>query len=350
MSRPPTGAGLAALLELTRMRLLLLVRAPEVVFWAFVFPVLLSIVLGLAFSRREAPESRVLLVERAGWQELWSALEGTPNLRLERHADPGEIERRFTSGGVDLVVSAAPQPELRHDPLRSESELAYLRVREALRGGPEARTAPADAPPSARTGNRYLDWFFPGLLGLSVMSTSIWAIGFALVEARQRRLMKRFLVTPVGRASFLFSHVLGRLGLLVLELALLLAFALLILDVPFRGSVLAFLVLCVTGATVFAGIGILLGSRVRTVEAAAGLINLSMMPMGLASGVFFAYERFPEAVQPFVRLLPLAALNDSLRAVMLDGLGLWSVLPELGILLAWGAGAFLLGLRIFRWK
>lgn len=342
-----------ALFELTRARLLLLLRQPEIVFWAFLFPVLLSMVVGLAFSHREAPTSRVLIVEDEGWRALDEALAGAEHLHILRTSDPRETERLFESGAVDVIIRPGTPPGLRYDETRAESLLARLRVREALRGGAErveqdALTAAEVAEP--RTGNRYLDWFVPGLMGLSVMSTSIWAVGFAFVESRQRRLVRRLLVTPMRRAEYLLSHILARLVLLVFEVALLLAFALLILKVPFRGSVVAFLVLCAVGATVFAGIGVLLGSRVRTVEAAAGLINLAMMPMGLASGVFFSYERFPEVLQPIIRALPLAALNDALRAVMLDGLGLAAVLPELALMSLWGIVAFLLGLWIFRWQ
>ena len=340
-----------ALAELTHKRLLLLLRQPEIVFWAFVFPVVLSMVLGFAFSRREPPRSHVVVVEGPGSRETLETLQRAERVSAESLSDPEEIERRLRSGAADVVVTPGAEPTLRYDDARAEAELARLRVLGALQ-----RAAGRDDPLNIRqtteaaTGHRYLDWFVPGLLGLSVMSTSIWAVGFALVESRQRRLLKRFLVTPLRPSTFLFAHVLARLVLLVLEVALLLAFARIVLDVPFRGSALAFALLCVVGATIFAALGILLGSRVRTVEAAAGLINLSMMPMGLASGVFFSYERFDAWLHPLIRALPLTAFNDALRAVMLDGRGLSDVAAELAVMAAWGGGTFALGLCIFRWK
>jgi ABC-type multidrug transport system permease subunit len=343
------------------MRLLLLLRQPEIVFWAFVFPIMLSMVLGLAFSAREVQVSRVVVVEGPGSRELLRTLKETERIDVDLLSDEAEIERRLRSGATDVVVAprtepgtepaTGSEPVLRFDDTRPEAELARLRVLDALQ-----RAAGREDPlaleqiAEAETGNRYLDWFVPGLLGLSVMSTSIWAVGFAFVEARQRKLIKRFLVTPMHRATYLLAHVLARLVLVLFEVALLLIFARFVLHVPFRGSLAAFLFLCLFGATIFAGLGVLLGSRVRTVEAAAGLINLSMMPMGLASGVFFSYERFNELVHPLIRALPLTALNDSLRAVMLDGRGLSDVIPELLVQLVWGAAAFALGLRIFRWK
>lgn len=341
---------LRPLLELTRMRLLLLLRQPEIVFWAFVFPVMLSMVLGFAFSRRDAPMSRVIVVEGPGAREVLRTLKETEGLEVDLLADEREIERLLGAGATDVVVRAGPLPELRWDELRADSELARLRVQNALERAAGREDLPIEGSPASGAGNRYLDWFVPGLMGLSVMSTSIWAVGFAFVEARQRKLNKRFLVTPMHRATYLLAHVLARLVLLIFEIALLLAFARFVLDVPFRGSLPAFVLLCFLGATIFSGMGVLLGSRVRTVEAAAGLINLTMMPMGLASGVFFSYERFNELAHPLIRALPLTALNDALRGVMLEGRGLGDLVSEIVVQLVWGVAAFAIGLRIFRWK
>ena len=178
----------------------------------------------------------------------------------------------------------------------------------------------------------------------------MWSIGFAVADLRRRKVLKRLLVTPMRRSSLLLSLLLARLVWLVAELFVLVAFGILALGVPFRGNPLSFLALSFAGATVFAGLGLLATARARTIEAASGMLNVVMMPMWLASGVFFSYERFPDAVQPLLRLLPLTALNDALRALMLDGASLASILPELGVQAAWGVAAFLAALRIFRWE
>jgi len=291
----------------------------------------------------------VVVVDGPGAREVLRKLKEDERLDVDLLSDAREIERRLLAGAADVVVTAGDEAGVRYDRTRTEAELARLRVLEVLRRS-GAGAEPLDQLVESGTGNRFLDWFVPGLLGLSVMSTSIWAVGFAFVEARQRKLIKRFLLTPMHRATYLLSHVLARLVLLFLEVGLLLLFARLVLGVPFRGSLFAFVFLCFFGATIFAGLGVLLGSRVRTVEAAAGLINLSMMPMGLASGVFFSYERFDPVVHPLIRALPLTALNDALRAVMLDGRGLGELLPQLAVQLVWGVVAFAIGLRIFRWN
>jgi ABC-2 type transport system permease protein len=107
--------------------------------------------------------------------------------------------------------------------------------------------------------------------------------------------------------------------------------------------------LCLLGAIGFAGLGLLAASRVKTIEGVSGMLNLIMMPMWLGSGVFFSYERFPEVTWPLLRALPLTALNDGLRATMIDGASLVEVLPEFWILAAWTVVPFLVALKIFRW-
>ena len=123
-----------------------------------------------------------------------------------------------------------------------------------------------------------------------------------------------------------------------------------IFGVPIRGSLALVVGCCVIGALAFGGIGLLAASRAKTVEAVSGLLNLVMLPMWLLSGVFFSSSNFPEAMQPFIRLLPLTALNESLRAVMLEGAGIPPIASQLGILTGWGLLSFVVALRIFRWR
>jgi ABC-type multidrug transport system permease subunit len=200
------------------------------------------------------------------------------------------------------------------------------------------------------TGARYIDFLLPGLLGLNLMGTGIWGIGFALVDMRQKRLLKLFTVTPMRRTNFLLAQMLSRLVFLVAEVAVIVLFGTLVLDVPFLGSLLPFSALCLLGAGCFSGIGLLLASRVQTIEGVSGLMNLVMMPMWLLSGVFFSYERYPEIFHPAIRVLPLTALNDGLRAVMLEGEG-WRAIASGAIILAiLTAISFVVALRIFRWR
>jgi ABC-type multidrug transport system permease subunit len=175
-------------------------------------------------------------------------------------------------------------------------------------------------------------------------------VGFSVVQARTKGLLKRFLATPMRKSEYLFSYMVSRLLFLVLEVGALVGFGWWIFDVGVHGTIGALVVCTLLGSFAFAGIGLLVASRAKTVEAVSGLMNLVMLPMWILSGTFFSYARFPEAMQPYVRALPLTALNDSLRGVMVDGASLAAVAAPLGVVLGWGALSFLVAVKIFRWR
>lgn len=332
--------------ELTRQRILLLFREPEALFWVFAFPLLMAAVLGFAF-RSAAPEPVLVGLVADGPFDA-AAFAADERLQVVELADVAEAERALRVARVDLLLEGTPgAPRVRLDPARDEGATARARVQLALAGlAPDA--LPADE--VTEPGSRYIDFLLPGLLGMGIMGTGVWAIGFAIADMRQRKLLKRLLVTPMRRSSLLASFMLARMVFLGFEVGALLAFGAFVLDVPVRGDPLSLLVVMLTGALAFAAIGLLVSSRARTIEGASGLMNLVLMPMWLASGVFFSYERFPEAVHPLLKALPLTALNDALRASMLEGAGLGAMLPQVGVLLAWLVVAFAVALRIFRWR
>ena len=338
------------LLELTRARILEFTREPEAIFWVFLFPVLLAVALGIAF-RDKPPEPLPVGVEAGAEAEARrAALAAGERLRpavLERP----EAERALRTGKLALVVLATDPPTYWFDPTRPDSRVARLEVDAALQraAGRVDALAPAELA-LAEKGSRYVDFLIPGLLGMNLMSTGMWAIGFSLVQQRSGKLLKLFVAAPMRRWHLLAAQILARLVFLALEATILVAFAVVALDVPLRGSLVAFGAVAAFGAMTFVGIGLLVASRPRTIEGVSGLMNFVMFPMWIFSGVFFSYVRFPEAALPAIRALPLTALVDALRRVMLDGAGLVGVVPELAVLLAWGAVSFLAALKLFRWQ
>jgi ABC-type multidrug transport system permease subunit len=269
-------------------------------------------------------------------------------MEAELATDAASAARGLRKGRVDVLVEQGEPPRLRFDPARQEALIARLRVEAALRGEPAE--ALLELQPEQVIGSRYVDFLFPGLLGMNLMGTGLWSIGFAIAEMRQRKLLRRLLVTPMRRSSFLASILLARLVFLLAELSILTSFGAWVLDVPMRGSLAAFVLTSLLGAVAFAGLGLLAASRVRTIQGASGMLNLVMLPMWLGSGVFFSYERFPEVLHPILRLIPLTALNDALRALMLDGDGLASQAAPLSVLALWGGVSFVLAVRLFRWE
>lgn len=338
------------LVELTLARLREFLREPEAVFWVFAFPVLMALALGVAFRSERTQEVAVGVVRASGADAVAATLRGTPGVRLRDLTEP-EVAAALRNGEVMLVVVPGKPPVYRYDPTRPESRGARLLVDHALqRAAGRADVWEGRDEEVVTPGSRYIDWLLPGLLGMNIMGTGLWSVGFSVVQARTRKLLKRLMATPMPRGYYLFSHLLARLVFLVLEVAVLLVFGWLVFGVSSAGALWLVAALSLLGAFSFAGIGLLIASRARTIEAVSGLMNVVMLPMWLLSGVFFASSNFPDVAQPFIRALPLTALNDALRGVMLEGRGLTGIASELGVLVAWGFGAFGLALKLFRWR
>ena len=337
------------LLELTIARLLEFVREPEAVFWVIVFPLALAFALGIAFRSKGEEPVYAGVVDAAGAAEVRAALAPAPMIHV-RLLRANQVDRALRDGDVQVVVVPGAPPTYRFDAGRPESAVARLAVDGALQraAGRVDRFTAHDQRVEV-VGSRYIDWLIPGLLGMNIMGTGMWSIGFTVVWARNRRLLKRLAATPMARRDYLLAQMLARLVFLVVEAGGLLGFAAIVFSVPIRGSIAALTVVLLVGALAFSGLGLLVASRARTIEAASGWMNFSMLPMWVVSGVFFSSAHFPAVTQPFIHALPLTALNDALRAVVLDGAVLTAVGGELAILAAWAAVCFALALKVFRW-
>lgn len=329
-------------------------REPEVIFWVFLFPLLLAVGLGIAFRSRPASVPSVAIAARPGADAVLQLAQRSP-LSLHAQIVPeAEALNGFRLGRYDLVIIPDSGPggalEYRYDPARPESLLAKAQADNALQaaaGRQNPLTTSEQA--SSEPGARYIDFLIPGLLGMNLMNSGMWGVGFALVDYRQRKLLKRYVATPMRRSDFLLALTSSRLILMILELGLLLGLGILIFHMRVVGSWLAIVLLGALGAGAFAGLGLLTASRAQKIETVSGLMNLVMMPMWIFSGVFFSYERFPAVLHPLIRALPLTALNDALRATILEGAPLAAQAGRLAVLLAWMAISFLLALSWFRW-
>ena len=354
-ARPPMRPRTGSLAQLTITRLREVLREPEAVFWTFVFPLLLAAGLAVAFRARP-PEVRIAgVLDVPGEHELTSTtlrgLHGAPGLEA-RAVDSAAGAIALATGRIDVLVVPGPDSVVYwYDPTRPESRIARLLTDQALQrsAGRIDPVGVTDVKVEER-GARYIDFFMPGLLGMNLMGSGIWAIGFGIVTARSKKLLKRLVATPMSRAQYLLSFLLSRLAFLVGEVVILVGVAHYGFGVPLRGPLVVLAITALLGALAFSGLGLLIAARPRTIEGASGLMNLAMLPMWVFSGVFFSSSRFPAAIQPFVQALPLTAVNDALRANMLEGAGLAAVTGELAILAAWAAASFALALRLFRWR
>lgn len=336
--------------QLFLMRLRALWREPSAIFWVFVFPMLISIALGLAFRNQTLAKLTVAVVEGPGSARLVQGLSSTPGLQVQTL--PLEPARRaLATGKVALVVVATEPPRLLVDPAVPEGRTARLLVEDTLQrlaGRTDALVIPEEH--VTTPGGRYIDFLIPGLLGFGLMSSSVWGLGWGLVQMRMGKLLKRLVATPMRKADLLASFILSRLLLALLETAFFLGFARLLFDVRVQGALPSFFLVAAAGALSFGGLGLLVASRAQNSETAGGLMNLVTLPMMVLSGVFFAASHFPAWMQPLVRALPLTAVIDGLRGIAIDGTSLWTLGGPLLVLAVWGVGAFVLALRLFRWS
>jgi ABC-2 type transport system permease protein len=354
MNPAPRNSRWSAFTHLVIVRMKELKREPEVVFWVYGFPLLLALGLGIAFRNKPADVTLIAIVQENGAQDVSALIERSPQKALI-HADvidkPSALQG-FRLGKYDLVVESDGKGGFQYlyDPARPESVLSRAELDDALQNSAGRKNPlPTSSVISTEPGSRYIDFLIPGLIGMNLMNSGMWSVGFALVDMRQRKLLKRFVATPMRRSDFLLALASGRLVLMVTEVGLLLGFGALVFHIRVLGSLLSILVLSAIGAVGFAGLGLLTASRAQKIESVSGLINLIMMPMWIFSGVFFSYERFPAVIQPFIKALPLTALNDALRATILEGASLTSQAGRLLVLLVWGGISFALALRWFRW-
>ena len=343
-------------------------RQPARIFWVYGFPMLLAVVLGFAFQSRPPAPVVVDVADGPGVPALKEAVAAhnarladlppssrgsTAPIAIEVRPE-AEAVKRLRTGKTPLVVVPGEGGTVayRYDPTRPEAAAARATVDDVLQ-----RAAGRSDPLATRDdlvtepGSRYIDFLIPGLIGLNAMGGGLWGVGFFLVNLRIGKLLKCYVATPMPRRDFLAAILASRLTFLIPDLAVLLTLGVVAFHMPIRGGLWLVVLLDVIGALAFAGIGLLIASRATTTETVSGLMNLVMMPMWLLSGVFFASDRFPAAVQPLIQALPLTQLVNGLRLVILEGGGLTSygVLRALAILAAWAIGTFWLALRWFRW-
>jgi len=341
------------LYTLTRARILEFVREPEALFWVFAFPIIMALVLGFAFRDRPPDPLAVGVVEGPAASAISQALEKSGLVKARVYPDREAGLHGLRTGKITLLVEEpdGTGPVYLFDTTRPDARLARLEVDAAIqRARGRTDPSPARVVLIQEKGSRYIDFLLPGILGLNLMGTGIWGVGFSIVNARLKKTLKLMVATPMRKSDFLLAQMLSRFIFLVLEVGIILAFGVWAFQVPIRGALWLLGLTTVVGSVTFAGVGLLVVARARTLEAASGLMNLVMVPMWLLSGVFFSSERFPAAAQPFIKALPLTALNDALRAVMLEGSGLAAIAGPLAVLAAWALVSFAVALRIFRWQ
>jgi len=337
-------------------------REPEIIFWAFVLPIVLSWLLGVAIGSGSGTVSgKVAVIENPeATKDYWTSW-----IARTQDASGGDHYVDFTiltrdkailvlkKGEISLFIDRIPGSDaVRYsfDPRSGEAQMTYLTLERALDGARPAARPPSEVVALRIQGTRYVDFLVPGLLAMDIMSSALWGIGWALIEIRIKKLLRRMSATPMHKSMFLASHFVTRLIVNAIEFVALFLFVYFYFDVRIQGSVPALVAIFIAGNMAFAGLSILMSSRTANPRVGNGLINAITFPMTLLSGVFFSYRHFPEWAIPIVQKFPLTMLADSIRSIFNEGAGFAQVALPAVILAATGAACFYAGMKIYKWN
>ena len=365
--------------QLIRANTLEKIREPGVLFWGIGFPILMSIGLGLAFTRKPESVRHVALIsadtgsysiilkddklgnttfsmERMPWEEAMVQLKrGHVNVAVSigdsgyrYHFDPMNPDAQLTYVRLSPVLNKIPSTDIIQHPASSiqypASGIRHPGYEEDL----SAVTA-SEVDVLTVTGTRYIDFLIPGLIAMGVMFSCLWGLGYGIIDTRSKKLLRRMIATPMKRTNYLVAMITVRLIMNVIEAALLVLFAWLAFGITIQGNIPALLVLFLAGNIAFSGIGIFLACHTSKTEIGNAFINVISMPMMILSGIFFSYHNFPDWVIPIIKPLPLTMLADGFRSIFIEGAGFAQTATPSLILTLTGVVFFIVGLKLFKW-
>ncbi|MBP4040385.1 ABC transporter permease [Aeromonas sp. SrichE-2G] len=321
-------------------RTLEFVRDRAALVWNLVFPLLLVIGFSLIFSGPPKPLVQIGVV--GVLPATYAPLHDVPLLRVIHYdeAEKGRLKVRHHQ--LDLLISPgegrywinpdAPQGAMAEYLLHQAVPVPLHR--EALRG----------------RAIRYGDWLLPGVIGMNLMFSGLFGVGFVIVRYRKNGVLKRLGATPLSAAEFLCAQLLSRVMITLVVSLLVFLVAYWLLDVPLLGSGWLLLLIALVGGTAMASLGLLIAARIQNEELASGLLNLISLPMMFLSGVWFSLEGSPPWLQALGACLPLSQIIEAARAVMLEGAGWQAVAGSLGQVMLFALACIALGSILFKWS
>ncbi len=312
-------------------------REPETIFWAFFFPILTASLLGIAFSPQRKRSYQLGILGEAPQKHL---IKEEAILSFREYPSLEEAKKALLKGEILLII-APKEKKVYLDPSYDQALLAWKIFLE------EKTSSSWKMIPLYKT--RYIDFLIPGLIGMMIMNSCLWGLGYSLIEARIKKILKHMILTPLAKWLLLLSYGVGRFFLVSIEVLALYVSSSIIFDFTLQGEEIDFFLVYLAGFFAFWGMAILVASRTSSLRSANNLINFITLPMLLLSGVFFSYHFFPEELLPYIKHLPLTLLNDALRGVLNEGKGAKDFLYEISLLVFMGITSFFLGIRYFKW-
>ena len=355
-----------------------IIREPGLLFWGIIFPILMSLGLGLAFTKKGDVTRKVAIITDSGiYQnpEINGFLQNKSEKNISEEEDAWQYKyvisdeklgnsvflfyemnwedamKLLKRGTMNVLVAAAEDSvEYHFDPMNSDAELTYLKLSSIIEKGelPETNSA-SKIKPLTVTGTRYIDFLVPGLITMGIMMSCMWGISYGLIEKRSKKLLRRLVATPMRKSHFLIALITVRIIMNVIESLALLIFALIVFKIKIQGDITSLLLLYLAGNIAFAGLAVFVSSNTSNTEVGNGLINAVVMPMMVLSGIFFSYQNFPEWSHAVIRALPLTIMTDGFRSIFNEGSGITDVMLPIVLLAAIGVAFFSAGLKLFKW-
>lgn len=359
-----------------------IIREPGVLFWGILFPILMSLGLGIAFTKK-ADVLRKIAVINPSQNQVSTIDTGMIYNFLNNSCEkniPSEKEgykwkfvikdeklgnsiflfydlswdgamKLLKRGTMNvLLLNNLGTTEYHFDPMNPDAQLTYLKLKSILGKG-EIKTVVSNGEikPLTVTGTRYIDFLVPGLITMGVMMSCMWGISYGIIEKRSKKLLRRLVATPMKKSHFLIALITVRITMNFIESIVLFIFALFAFKMSIQGSITALIMMFIAGNFAFAGIAVFVSSNTSNTEVGNGLINFVVFPMMVLSGIFFSYQNFPDWSIPVIKLLPLTMLTDGIRSIFNEGAGFQEVGLPILMLAATGVLFFSAGLKIFKW-
>jgi ABC-type multidrug transport system permease subunit len=355
-----------------------IIREPGVLFWGILFPILMSLGLGLAFTKKgdtirkvaiitenSVPENNIISEflqsktekkspagkEDWEWKYILKDEKLGNSVFLFYRMNWDDAVKLLKKGTLNVLIATSGDSLNYHfDPMNSDAELTYLRLSSAIRKGEQPETkGNSEIRPLTLSGTRYIDFLVPGLITMGVMMSCLWGISYGIIEKRSKKLLRRLVATPMRKSHFLMALITVRIVMNTIESLTLLVFALIVFHMKIQGDITSLALIYLAGNIAFAGIAVFVSSNTSNTEVGNGLINFVVMPMMVLSGIFFSYQNFPSWSFGVIKSLPLTIMTDGFRSVFNEGSGIQDVLLPVAILTATGALFFTAGLKIFKW-
>jgi len=359
-----------------------IIREPGVLFWGILFPILMSLGLGLAFTKKADTIRKIAIIEKTelpGTRPKNTIISDFLNQHCEKNQTAEnkswqwkfvikdeklgnsvflfydmeweEAMRLLKRGTINVILFGSDRPvEYHFDPMNPDAELTYLKLSSVIGQG-KTLTVKSDTEikPLTVTGTRYIDFLVPGLISMGVMMSCMWGISYGIIEKRSKKLLRRLVATPMRKSHFLIALITVRIIMNFIESAVLFIFALFAFKMTIQGDISSLILMFLAGNITFAGIAVFVSSNTSNTEVGNGLINFVVFPMMVLSGIFFSYQNFPEWSIPVIKNLPLTMLTDGIRSIFNEGAGYHEVSMPILILIITGFIFFSAGLKIFKW-